>query len=152
MIRKYLWLAALLLMPVAVRAEVIAEEAWIRLPPPAARTAAGYFILRNTGDMTLELVGAQCDVADRAVFHAMYLNKGMPHMRLIPRIVLPPHRDVPLYPGGTHLMLIGLHQPLTVEQDIPIHLHFAGGITINIIARVKDVRDYKEGGDAQHRQ
>lgn len=152
MIRKYLWLATLLLMPVAVQAEVIADEAWLRLPPPAAGTAAGYFILRNTGDTALELVGVDCDVADRAVFHEMYLDKGMMHMRLIPSIALPAHGEVALYPGGTHLMLIGLHQPLKAEQEISIHLHFAGGNTINIIARVKDIHNYEEGGSAQHRQ
>jgi copper(I)-binding protein len=64
-------------------------------------------------------------------------------MRAVPKIDLPAGKEVKLEPGGLHVMLIDLKQPLKVGEKVPLTLVFdAGGKTekLNVDAEVMDAK------------
>ncbi len=66
-------------------------------------------------------------------------NNVMQHARRIPSWICPPARPVELKPGGYHVMLMDLKQPLKKGEAVPINLSAAGATdktkTIEIQAR-----------------
>jgi copper(I)-binding protein len=71
------------------------------------------------------LMGASTPVAALAEVHEMKLEEGVARMRAMPGgLELPPGKMVELKPGGYHLMLLDLKQPLPKESTIALTLVF----------------------------
>ena len=59
-------------------------------------------------------------------------------MRPLPAgLTVPPGGAAALAPGGRHVMLIGLRRPLGAGTIVPLTLHFAGGLTVDMEAPVR---------------
>jgi periplasmic copper chaperone A len=97
--------------------------AWARATPAGADAAAVYLTLQSpAGD---RLIGAETPVAREAGVHEMTMEGSIMRMRPVPSLDLPPGRAVTLKPGGLHLMLTGLKQPLQPGHVFALTLHFA---------------------------
>jgi copper(I)-binding protein len=71
------------------------------------------------------LISASTPVAGVAEVHEMKLVEGVMRMRAVPGgLELPPGKTVELKPGGYHLMLLDLKQPLLKESTIALTLVF----------------------------
>ena len=96
------------------------EGAWVRSTVPG-QSGTGAF-MRITAHEPLQLVGVQSPVAGVAEVHEMAMEGGVMTMRALPRLELPAHRTVELKPGGYHLMLQDLKQPLAKGSTVPLTL------------------------------
>jgi copper(I)-binding protein len=56
--------------------------------------------------------------------HEMKMDGGVMKMKAIERLPLPAGQTVALKPGGYHVMLMGLAQPLNAGDSIPVTLTF----------------------------
>ena len=117
-------------VPIAVR------DAWIREPPPRS-PAAGYLIIENRGAELLELIGVQTEVAERAEIHVMEDREGRMTMRRTERVAIPAGSEVVLESGGTHLMLLGLHQRLVAGDLVELLLRFGNGVERRVTMPVR---------------
>ncbi|PZP55043.1 MAG: hypothetical protein DI596_11980, partial [Azospira oryzae] len=74
---------------------------------------------------------------ERTEFHRMSLEDGVMKMRHLPAIEVPAHGTVELKPGGTHLMLMGLKQPLKEGERFPLTLRFerSGTVALQVAVR-----------------
>lgn len=99
---------------------VSVANAWVRPPAPGQTTASAYVELTSTRDAAL--VGAGSAAAARVEMHSMTVDGGVMRMRALPRIELPAGQTVKLAPGGIHLMLIDLKQPLKAGGTVPLVL------------------------------
>lgn len=72
----------------------------------------------------------------------------MSKMRPVPAWVLPANGQVKAEPGGLHLMLLDLKQPLKVGDRIPVTLKFERAGSVNVEAVVEDGK--KSAGDEHH--
>ena len=79
--------------------------------------------LTSAADMTL--VGVASPAAKVAEIHEMAQDGNMMRMRAVDRIVLPAGKAIDLKPGGYHVMLMDLTQPLREGDTIPVTLTFA---------------------------
>jgi len=140
----------LLLMPLQAAAEIVVENAWVRLPPPVADTAAGYMTIRNTGDRDIEITAVKTDVADHPEFHAMTMHDGMMYMQKMERVVVPAHGGISFDPGGNHLMLTGLQRMLKAGEHLMITLETSNGETVMIHAEVRDMRSKSNETHTSH--
>ena len=113
-------LAAALAAPVAVGQSVNAANVWARATAPGQNTASVYFDL--TSDRDAALVAAGSPVAGRAELHATTVDNGVMRMRPLARVDLPAGQTVRLTPGGMHLMLLDLKQPLKAGDKLPLVL------------------------------
>jgi periplasmic copper chaperone A len=107
--------------------------AWSR---PAVDTAVVYGVVHNQGAGPLVVVGVSSPVARNAELHeSMTMGAGkmdgaaMSAMGMQPvgRLVIRPHGTLTLKPGGYHVMLLGLRDPLAAGRRFPVTLRFAGG-------------------------
>ena len=95
-------------------------------------TGAGFLTIRNDGGAPDRLVSATSPVARSVELHAHVHEGDVMRMRPVAGVALPPGEAVTLQPGGLHVMLIGLKEPLVRGTEVPVTLRFetAGEITV----------------------
>jgi periplasmic copper chaperone A len=108
------------------------DTPWARASIGTARPSAAYVTIRNTGDKADRLVSIETPVAARSEVHEMEEEGGVMKMRPAGPLEIPPGEEVRLEPGGIHIMLMQLRQPLKEGKSIPITFTFrqAGDITM----------------------
>ncbi len=115
---------------------VIAEGAWVRATP-GADVAAAYLTLRNTSAKPIVVTGVHSPLAAHAMIHETSLEGGQSRMRAREQVVLAPGQTLKFEPGGLHIMLSGLKQPLTMSLGVPLVIELAGGTAIQVTAPVR---------------
>lgn len=98
------------------------DEAWVRGTVPQQK-ATGAF-MRLTAEADVRLVGARASVAGVTEVHEMVLDSGVMKMRPVPAVALPAGRTTELKPGGLHVMLMDLKQPLKASDTVVLTLEF----------------------------
>jgi periplasmic copper chaperone A len=151
MTSRRLLLLATPLLPVAAAAQGhdrITELGPLRIVNPWTRAAGqgmqggGFLIIRNTGAAPDRLVSATSPAAGRMELHTHIRDGDVMRMRPVNDIPVPANGEVTLQPGGLHLMLIGLTQPMNAGQTIPVTLRFeqAGEVTIQLAVQAAGAR------------
>lgn len=101
------------------------EEAWVRATVPGQRVGAGYLTL--VADQPLRLVGVNTPAAAATQIHVMVNDNGVMKMREVKQVELRAGQAVRLVPGGTHLMLLDLRDPLKEGQLVRLALTLEDG-------------------------
>jgi len=129
---------ALLYTSVAVpqAAPLIAQDAWVRFTP-GTDMAAAYMTLRNVSTAAVVVTRIQSPVAGHAMIHETTVQGGQARMRPHEPLTIGPGKTVRLEPGGLHVMLHGLTQPLVPGQSVPLVIEIAGGGTLHVTAPVR---------------
>lgn len=103
---------------------ILIEEPWARPAPTAGGVSAVYFRITNTGSMPEFLVAAETPVADHVELHTHIMDGDVARMRMVPRVELLPGETVELRPGGLHIMLMDLVEPLPEGEEFMLTLIF----------------------------
>lgn len=101
-------------------AAVVVEQAWIRPSVRGQQGSGGY--MKLTARESLRLVGVSSPVAGVAEVHEMKMDGEVMTMRAVKALDLPAGKTVVLGPGGRHLMLMDLKQPLLAGTSVPLTL------------------------------
>lgn len=96
--------------------------AWVRAAVPGQSGTGGFMTL--AAGAPLKLVGVATPVAGVAEVHEMKVEGDTMKMRAVPALALPARQAVELKPGGYHLMLMDLKQPIAAGNVIPLTLTF----------------------------
>ncbi len=113
-------LTAALLAAGAAVAQTTIQDAWVR-GMVAPQRATGAF-MKITSPQGGKLVGVSSPVARVAEVHEMVMQGDVMAMRAIEALELPAGKAVELKPGGHHLMLMGIEQPLKAGETVPLTL------------------------------
>lgn len=108
------------------------DNAWAGASPGKAENGAAYVTITSpTAD---RLVSASTPVAKKAELHTMSMQGMVMKMRPIAGVDIPASQPVSLKPGGEHIMLMGLNEPLREGQSFPLTLDFekAGPRTVTV--------------------
>ena len=104
-------------------AAVDIQKAWAR-PSVAGQSGTGAF-MQLQAPQGLRLVGIATPLAGVAEVHEMKMEGETMRMREVKDgLVLPARQTVELKPGGYHLMLMDLKQPLAKGTQLPLTLRF----------------------------
>lgn len=127
--------------PAATRAPannqtLVAQDAWVRATP-GVDMAVAYLTLRNASASAVTVTGVESPIAGHAMIHETKVEGGQSKMRPHEQLVIAPGATIKLEPGGLHVMLHDLKQPLTVGQKVPLVIQLAGGGTIQASALVR---------------
>ncbi len=100
------------------------EGFWAR---PAGRNipSAAYGVIRNLGRLPDTLLEASSPQVGRVELHETVRDTGRMRMQRVERIVIPAQDSVVLRPGGLHIMLYELRQPLRAGDTLQLRLRFA---------------------------
>lgn len=137
---------------VAFAADVSIEQPFARATPPGQPNSAAFMQLSNKGEATA-LVAAHSSVANVVELHTHIHDEGVMRMRKIEQIELPAGATTLLEPGGLHVMLIDLKQPLQDGSRIDLTLEYADGSMQQIEVPVRmampagmQMQQHKHGG------
>lgn len=108
------------LLQVQAPAAVKVEQAWVRPSVPGQQGTGGY--MKLTARDGQRLVSASSPVAGVAEIHEMKMEGEVMKMRAVGALDLPAGKTVELKPGGLHLMLMDLKQPLAAGTSVPLTL------------------------------
>jgi len=115
--------AVLLLASSVLHAQSVdVSGAWVRATVPG-QMGTGAFMRLVSRDGA-RLVGVSSPVAGVAEVHEMKMEGDVMKMRSMPVLELPAGQAVQLKPGGLHLMLMDLKQPLPKGGTVPVTLRF----------------------------
>ncbi|MFM2067126.1 MAG: hypothetical protein RLZZ584_2035 [Pseudomonadota bacterium] len=126
------------------------EHPYATPTPPQARVGGVYFrSLENQGKQADRLVGARTPVADSVEIHRSETSDGVMRMRALDALELPPGSKLQLRHGGdgTHLMLLGLKQPLKAGDKFKLTLNFEKGGEREVEVWVQQPRDGAPAAD-----
>jgi copper(I)-binding protein len=98
------------------------EGAWVRSSVPGQQGTGAF--MKLTAREAMKLVGISTPVAAVAEVHEMKMEGDVMRMRAVKELDLPAGRTVELKPGGYHLMLQDLKQPLVQGSTVALTLSF----------------------------
>ncbi|MES2187915.1 MAG: copper chaperone PCu(A)C [Pseudomonadota bacterium] len=105
-------------------APVDVRDAWMR-PAVPGQSGTGVF-MKLAAPSGSRLVGITTSAADTAEVHEMKMDGDIMRMRpIVGGLVLPARKTVELTPGGSHVMLMGLKQPIVRGSTLTLTLRFA---------------------------
>jgi uncharacterized protein YcnI len=114
---------------------LVIEAPWARATPVGAQVAGGYLKITNTGSTPDRLIGGSFAGAHAVEIHEMATADSVMKMReLDSGLEIPGGKTVELKPGGYHLMLSGLREPLKEGGSVKGRLEFekAGALDIEL--------------------
>lgn len=127
--------AGLLFAGAACAADIVIKDPWSRATAKGARVGAGYLTIVNKGSAPDRLKSVTADVAESVEIHEMSMENSVMTMRGAPNgVEIKPGETVTFKPGGLHMMLMGLKQPLAEGGAVHVTLNFdkAGPISATL--------------------
>jgi periplasmic copper chaperone A len=115
-------------------AAISVQDAWARATPPGSTVGVVYALI--VAEQSDELVCASTDAAERAEIHVSMSEGGTMKMRPMTSVALPANKPVQLQPGGLHMMLIGLHEPLQAGTSFTLTLRFRSSQPLTVPVKV----------------
>jgi len=108
----------------AVAGELAVANAWSRSTPPVAKVGVVYFTLRNDTKKADRLLKLSTPVATRVEVHRTEVLDGIARMREVTVLHVDAGQVLEFQPGGLHVMLTGLKQPLVAGTAFDLELLF----------------------------
>jgi copper(I)-binding protein len=147
--RKLRWLVpvgalALLVPACSGGGDIEVRDAWAR--SPADDVAAVYFVVANDGDVADALVSATADVEGRVEVHETTMEGGQAEMQPVDLVEIPAGGEVSFEPGGYHVMLLDLAEPLAVGDTVSLVLTFEQAGEVEVDAEVREFVEGDMGG------
>lgn len=149
MLKYALPLLSLLALPLAQAhdyqlADLHIDHPWSRAMPPNAPAGAAYFLVENRGNSADRLVAVSTPRAGKSELHNHVHENGLMKMVYVPAVDVAAGAQVEFSPGGYHVMLFQLNQPLQAGDRFPLTLQFEKAGSIEVEVQVQ------EGSSAAH--
>ena len=123
----------------ATQAEAFAiEDAWVKAADSGMSAAFGE--LENASGEDIVVVAASSEVSPMIELHETVADDAgeMVMQEIDGGFVIPAEGTYLLEPGGNHIMLMGLEQPMLAGEEVTFTLTFADDSTAEFTAPVKD--------------
>jgi periplasmic copper chaperone A len=101
---------------------------------PDGDSADASFAVHNGSGVQDRLIGVSCACATAAEIHGADATGDLGP---VDSVALPPEKVVTFSPGGPHVVLAGLTQPLTPGGTVTLELRFARSPSVQIVADVE---------------
>ena len=140
-------------LPAFAQSAIEVSNAWARATIAAQKTSGFYLDIRSAAPA--RLVGVASPAAARVELHNMKMEGSVMKMSAVESIDLAAGQTVKLAPGGYHIMLIDLKQPLKAGDSVPVTLAVERAdktrATIETKAAVRDMAAATQGGHDMHK-
>lgn len=118
-------------------------DAWAR--SPMMDRGAVYFTITNTGEEADSLIGAATDIAGRVELHETKMMGGQAEMAPVDSVEIAAGGTMVFEPGGYHVMLFDLVEPMEVGTSISLTLTFEGAGEVQVEAMVEAFVEEEDG-------
>lgn len=121
----------------AASTEVTATDGWARASIPGTENAAAYGSLVNQGASAATLTHLTSAVAEKTELHQHQHQDGMMSMVHVKSLTIGAGEQVTMQPGGYHIMLFKVKQPLKAGESFQVTLHYKSGTTQQMEVQVR---------------
>lgn len=101
---------------------IAVTDAWLRATVAPQTTTGAFMTIKS--DVPAKLIAASSPLTKNIQFHAMSMDGGVMRMRALPEVELKPNVPTTFNPGGLHIMLSDLKQPIKPGARVPVQLTF----------------------------
>jgi hypothetical protein len=129
-------------------ANISVTDAWARATMPGQKVSGAYMQIRSDADA--RLIRASSPAVPRVEIHEMKMDGDVMRMREVEAIDLPKSKTVSLEPGGFHIMLMNLPQPIAAGEVIPLVLTVESGGKRQTVEVKAEARAPMGGGAMHH--
>lgn len=125
-LKTTLFATAFAVLPALAHAHMVTGDAYARVASPLAQTAAVYLTIRNHSDVGDRLFRVESDAAARVEIHTHVQSDDgvMAMVELEDGIAIASGETHSLMPGGDHIMLLGLTEPLEQGDTFEMLLYY----------------------------
>ncbi|MDE2258798.1 MAG: copper chaperone PCu(A)C [Betaproteobacteria bacterium] len=120
------------------------DGVYARATVPGQEVGAAYLTIENSGATMDRLIAASSTVARSVLLHSSQMDQGMARMHHETSLDIPAHGRVEMKPGGLHLMLQDLKQPLHEGETIHLTLKFEKSGEVELTVPVKSLLPKEE--------
>ena len=121
---------------------------------PGQPNGGAFIEVENRGKRVERLLSVSFPktVSERGELHTMKHENGKMIMREVPKFEIPAGGKLKLQPGGDHLMIIGIKEPLKAGSTLKATLQFENAGKVEVDLTVKARGDIKKHGhdDGHH--
>jgi len=119
--------------------DIQVRHPWSRATAPGAKVGAGYMEIRNNGTQRDRLLSVSTAVAKRVELHLTEREGEVMKMRQVKVIDIPARERFTLRPGGAHLMLVDIVQPLRKGERFAMTLRFERAGEVEVQFEVQEM-------------
>ncbi|MEP6701637.1 MAG: copper chaperone PCu(A)C [Betaproteobacteria bacterium] len=101
-------------------AQIRVDNAWVRGAVPGQLSTGAFLDLTSARDV--KLIKVESPIAAVVEVHQSEMKNDMMTMHAVPSVALPAGKQVRFAPGGYHIMLMDLKQPVKNGESVPIKL------------------------------
>lgn len=124
---------------------VVVTDQWIKAAPETEHMTAAFATITNPNDQEVRIVSASSDVAGTTELHEVVKDGASSTMQeKQDGFALPAGGTLELTPGGEHIMLMDLKQPIKSGETVTITLRMADGSTQDVQALARDFAGNQE--------
>lgn len=116
---------------------VTVGDPYVRLAPPGQMVTGAFLVLKNNDDKDHKVVKADNAASKVTELHTHTMEGGMMKMRQVKDIEIKAKGETALKPGGLHIMLIDLKQPLKDGENVAMSITFEDGSSKKFDAQVR---------------
>ena len=113
-------------------------DAWAPPTIGTLRTGVVYFTLINSGGGEDRLLGLTAEGAGWAALHESKRDGDVIKMRPLDGLSIPPGATIRLKPGGKHVMLFDVVEPLVPGRKLLLQLEFARMGKVSVEATIQE--------------
>lgn len=139
--KKYLALLCLIILQwfiaLNARAELLVENAWVKLAPPSMQMSAAYMKLSNQQQQAQVITGVSADCCASAMLHVTRTKDDKVSMDHLDQLSIPAQSSTHLQPGDVHIMLMKPRYELALDTPVRITFTFSDGTHQDIDTLVK---------------
>lgn len=120
-------------MPTVTPGEVTVTAVRSNATAPGAANGSAYLTVLNGTEESIRLLSVEANVAEAAELHETINDEGVMRMVAQPEgFEVEPGASLMLEPGGKHVMLLGLHEPLAEGEAYDLTLNFQGTEPVSV--------------------
>lgn len=127
----------MLLIVLNARAELLVENAWVKLAPPSIQMSAAYMKLSNQQQNAQVITHVSADCCAMAMLHHTKTQGDKIAMEHLDQLGIPAQSSIHLQPGDLHIMLMKPRYPLALDTPVRITFTFSDGSHQDIDTIVK---------------
>ena len=131
--------------------DIVVDQPWAMPLPPVSVNGAAYLDIKNLGQNPDMLMAADSPIAEKIEVHEHIHENGVMKMQeMAGGLELKAGATVKFVPGGLHLMLIGLKEPLVEGETFPVNLQFEQAGSLEVIVHIQQKDAGALPGDEAH--
>ncbi len=125
--------------------DLVIMEPWARATIGQVKTGAVYLTVINHGAAGDRLLAVSTPVAAKAQLHSNIVDAGVMKMRPVEAIDIEAKGSTTLEPGGIHVMLMGVQNPLEEGDVFPMTLTFETAGSVDVEVHVQGIAAMRGG-------